>query len=88
MPIESIFDLPGPKPTVRATGKGDFAFDKSLSRPMACHLQRCHQATGERQIAVAPLSLIAVQSRNLMVAQLGSGPALQFPSAVDVMKKP
>jgi cytochrome c peroxidase len=42
----------------------------------------------ESQIAVAPLSLIAVQSRNLMVAHPGSGPALQFPSAVDVMKEP
>jgi hypothetical protein len=35
---------------------------------MARHRQQCHQATSERQIAVAPLSLIAVQSRNLMVA--------------------
>jgi hypothetical protein len=40
------------------------------------------------KFAVAPLSLIAVQSRNLMVAHPGSGPALQFPSAVDVMKEP
>jgi hypothetical protein len=40
--------------------KGDFAFDKSLSRPMGRHRQQCHQATSERQIAVAPLSLIAV----------------------------
>jgi hypothetical protein len=45
------------------------------------------QATSERQIAVAPLSLIAVQSRNLMGAHPGSGPVLQFPSAVDVMKE-
>ena len=72
IPIErsSIFDLPRPKPTVRATaGKWVFAFDKSLSHPMARRRQQCHQATSERQIAVAPLSLIAVQSRNLMVAQ-------------------
>jgi hypothetical protein len=69
-------------------GKWDFAFDKSLSRPMARHRQQSHQATSERQIAVALLSLIAVQSRNLMVAHPGSGPALQFPSAVDVMKEP
>jgi hypothetical protein len=34
----------------------------------------------ERQIDVAPLSLIAVHP--------GSGPALQFPSAVDVKKEP
>ncbi|MGF6310500.1 hypothetical protein ABIB82_004746 [Bradyrhizobium sp. i1.8.4] len=33
--------------------------------------------------AVAPLSLITVQSRNLMVAHAGSGPAFQFPSAVE-----
>jgi len=45
-----------------------FPFDKSLSRPMARNRQQCHQATGERQIAVAPLSQIAVQSQNLMVA--------------------
>jgi hypothetical protein len=64
--------------------KGDFAFDKSLSRPMVRHRQQCRQATSERQIAVAPLSLIAVRSRSLMVAHPGSGPALQFPSAVDV----
>jgi hypothetical protein len=35
-----------------------------------------------------PLSLIAVQSRNPMVAHPSSGPALQFPSAGDVMKQP
>jgi hypothetical protein len=52
---------------------------------MARHRQQFHQATSERQIAVAPLSLIAVQSRNLMVAHPGSGPALQFPSAVDAV---
>jgi hypothetical protein len=40
------------------------------------------------KIAVTPLSLIAVQSRNLMAAHPGSGPAPQFPSAVDVMKEP
>jgi len=33
------------------------------------HRQQCDQATGEAQIAVAPLSLIAVQSRNLMAAR-------------------
>jgi hypothetical protein len=38
------------------------------------------------RIAVAPLSLIAVQSRNLMVTHPGS--ALQFPSGVDVMNAP
>jgi hypothetical protein len=38
--------------------KGDFAFDKSLSRPMSVNRQQCHQATSESQIAVAPLSLI------------------------------
>jgi hypothetical protein len=32
------------------------------------HRQQCHQANRERQIAVASLSLIAVQSWNLMVA--------------------
>src|ERR1700731_3464081 len=69
-------------------GKTDFAFDKSLCRPMARHRRQCDQATSEKQIAVAPLSLIAVQSRNLTVALLGSGPALQFPSAVDVVKEP
>jgi hypothetical protein len=57
--------------------KGDFAFDKGLSRPKARHRQQCHQAVSERQIAVAPLNLIAVQSRNLMVAHPGSGPALE-----------
>jgi hypothetical protein len=45
------------------------------------------QATSERQIAVAPLSLIAVQSRNLMVAHRGFWPGLQFPSAVDIKKE-
>jgi hypothetical protein len=35
-----------------------------------------------------PSRLIAVQSRNLIVAHPGSGPALQFPSAVDVKKEP
>ena len=60
-PIErsSIFDLPRPKPTVRATaGKWDFAFDRNQSHPMTRRRQQCHQATSERQIAVAPLSLI------------------------------
>jgi hypothetical protein len=42
----------------------------------------------EGKIAVAPLSLIAVQSRNPIVAHPGFGPALQSPSAVDVMKQP
>jgi hypothetical protein len=42
--------------------------------PMARYRQHCHQATSERQTTVAPLSLIAVQSRNLMVAHPGSGP--------------
>jgi hypothetical protein len=51
---------------------------------MARHRQHCHQATSERQIAIAPLGLIAVQSWNLMVAHPDSGPALQFLSAVDV----
>ena len=51
---------------------------KSLSRPMDRHRQQCHQATSEGQMAVAPLSLIAVQSRNLMVAHPGSGPAFNF----------
>jgi hypothetical protein len=55
---------------------------------MARRRQQCYQATSERRIAVAPLSLIAVQSRNLMVAHPGSGPAVQFPSAVDVKKEP
>jgi hypothetical protein len=55
---------------------------------MARHRQHCHQPTSERQIAVAPLGLIAVQSWNLMVAHPDSGPALQFLSAVDVMKEP
>jgi hypothetical protein len=34
---------------------------KTLFRSMARHRQHCHQATSERQIAVAPLGLIAVQ---------------------------
>jgi hypothetical protein len=34
---------------------------QSLFRPMARHRQQCHQATSERQAAVAPLSLIAGQ---------------------------
>jgi hypothetical protein len=55
---------------------------------MARHRQHCHQTTSEGQIAVAPLGLIAVQSWNLIVAHPGSGPALQFPSVVDVMKEP
>jgi hypothetical protein len=55
---------------------------------MARHRQHCHQATSEGQIAVAPLGLIAVQSWNLFVAHPGSGAALQFPLAVDVMKEP
>jgi hypothetical protein len=38
----------------------------------------------KRQIAVAPLGLIAV----LIVAHPDSGPALQLPSAVDVLKEP
>ncbi len=75
-------------PPFELTEKADFAFDKSLSRPMARHRQQCHQATSERQIAIAPLSLIAIQSRNLMVAHPGSCQALQFPSAVDVVKDP
>jgi hypothetical protein len=40
--------------------KGDFSFDKSLSRPRVRHRQQCNQAISERQIAVATLSLIAV----------------------------
>jgi hypothetical protein len=75
-------------PPFELTEKGDFAFGKSLSRPMAHHRQASHQATSERQIAVAPLGLIAVKSRNLMVAHPGSRSALQFSSAVDVMKEP
>jgi hypothetical protein len=55
---------------------------------MTRHRQHRHQATSEKQIAVAPLGLIALQSRNLMAAHPGSGPALQFPSAVDVVKEP
>jgi hypothetical protein len=39
------------------------------------------------KIAVAPLGLIVVQSWNLRVAHPDSGPALQFLSAVDVMKE-
>jgi hypothetical protein len=64
IPIErlSIFDLPRLKPTVWATaGKWDFVFDKSPSAQCR-RRQRCHQATSEGQIAVAPLGLIAVQS--------------------------
>jgi hypothetical protein len=67
--------------------KWNSAFDENLSRSMARHRQHCHQATSERQIAVAPLGLIAVQSWNLRVAHPDSGPALQFLSAVDVMKE-
>ena len=51
----------GPRP-------GNGILLQSPYRPMARHRRQCHQATGERQIAVAPLSLIAVQSQNLMVA--------------------
>jgi hypothetical protein len=36
---------------------------------MARHLQYCHQATSERQVAVTPLGLITVQSWNLRVAR-------------------
>jgi hypothetical protein len=54
---------------------------------MARHRQHCHQTTSEGQIAVAPLGLIAVQSWNLIVAHPGSGPALQFPSVVDVIER-
>jgi len=61
----------------------EFRLRQTLSHPMARHDNR-HQATGERQIAVAPLGLISV----LIVSHPGSGPALQFPSAVDVMKEP
>src|SRR5882724_4875907 len=68
--------------------KWNSALDKNLSRSMARHRQHCHQATSERQIAVAPLGLIAVQSWNLRVAHPDSGPALQFLSAVDAMKEP
>jgi hypothetical protein len=45
-----------------------------------------HQATSERQIAVAPLSL--TRRPVAEVAHPGSGPAPQFPSAVDVKKEP
>jgi hypothetical protein len=45
-------------------------------------------ASASASIAVAPLCLIAVQSWNLRVAHPDSGPALQFLSAVDVMKEP
>src|SRR3981081_142789 len=55
-----------------------FRLRQSLYRPMARRRQQCYQATSERQIAVAPLTLIAVQSRNLMVAHPGSGPAFNF----------
>jgi hypothetical protein len=41
---------------------------------MARHRQHCHQATSEGQIAVAPLGLIAVQSWNLIVAQVLAQP--------------
>jgi hypothetical protein len=54
---------------------------------MARHRRQCHQATSERQIAVAPLGLIAVQSRNLKVAH----PVLAQPFnlwTVDVKKEP
>ena len=48
-------------PPLELPEKGDFAFDKSLSRPMVCHRQECHQATCERQIAVAPLCILTVR---------------------------
>jgi len=72
----------------RCGPKWDFDFDKTLSRPMALSSTTAHQATSERQIAVASLSLIRPdQPRNLMVAHPGSGPAFQFPSAVDVKEE-
>jgi hypothetical protein len=80
--------FPDQKPPFELPPKWNSAFDKNLSRSMARHRQHCHQATSERQIAVAPLGLIAVQSRNLMMAHPSSGPALQFLSAVDVIKEP
>jgi hypothetical protein len=58
--------------------KWNSAFDKNLSRSMARHRQHCHQATSERQIAVAPLGLIAVQSWNLMVVHPDSGQPFNF----------
>ena len=66
----------------------DFAFDKGLVPPNGRRRQQCHQATSERQITVAPLRLIAVQSRNPMAAHPGSGLALQFPSAVGFKNEP
>src|ERR1700730_6260712 len=68
--------------------KWNSAFDKNLSRSMARHRQHCHQATSERQIAVAPLGLIAGQLGDLIVAHPDSRPALQFPSAIDVTIEP
>jgi hypothetical protein len=79
--------FPNQNPPFELPEKGDFAFDKKPVRPMVRHRQQCHQATSERQIAVAPLSLIAVSRGILIVAHSGSGPAPQFPSAVDVMKE-
>src|SRR5258708_301842 len=38
--------------------------------PNARRRQQCHQATSERQIAVAPLSLIGVQSRRWLIRVL------------------
>jgi hypothetical protein len=76
------------KNAIRRSCKMEFRLRQNLSRSMARHRQHCHQPTSERQIAVAPLGLIAVQSWNLMVAHPDSGPALQFLSAVDVMKEP
>jgi len=56
--------------------KWNSAFDKNLSRSMARHRQHCHQATSERQIAVAPLGLIAVQSWNLWLIQILASPSI------------
>lgn len=49
--------FPDQNPPFELPPEWNFAFDKSLSRPMDGHRQQCHQATSERQIAVAPLSL-------------------------------
>ncbi len=93
IPIErsSIFAPLRSKPTVSATaGKWDFAFDKRPSRPMDRHRPQCHQATSERQIAVAPLaapssaallSLVIIAREQVQIAG-SQRPILAFDCAV------
>src|SRR6266566_3503009 len=68
--------------------KWNSAFDKTCPAQWPVIDNTAIKQLAKGKIAVAPLGLIAVPSWNLMMAHPGSGPALQFPSAVDVMKEP